>query len=445
MSAALPQAALRDLWHTAAPGRLSPWQQALALGLREASKEVYGGHVNVTWIASELLTTDSSGKRYSADAPQHGSLSEFFKKVDADADWYPGKQKTDKKRGPQPILTRAKRARIASSAMSQKGEGHEPSVDVTVARCPAATFNPETKKPFSDKTIRKVFLEECYDFDPAQPWKLQTPLQKIFLSDDVKAQRLSMARHILCEKPHGHEDNAGWWLRNVVWMDPCCSILPRSRQHYDRMRQAELGNRRRYISDDARLYSRNLRGRKESLKQATYEAERISWIIVVARGVVAVHMLPAEWKLNGEGMASVAAELPQILRGMLGRGAPLPRLLFTDRGTGMYAPSGLVVNVYRKALAEAGIRPYWGENAKQQAPDMGDMLLHETAVSWFRNRMRREKPVALPWEETRSQWAERAARCVRFINSENDVAGLCREFATRLQDCIDSEGERLRK
>ena len=111
----------------------------------------------------------------------------------------------------------------------------------------------------------------------------------------------------------------------------------------------------------------------------------------------------------------------------------------------MYAPSGQIVNAYREALASSRFRPYWGENAKQQSPDMGDLLLHETAVARFRSKMRREKPVTVPWEETRTQWAARAARCVRQINIDNDVAGLCREFPMRLQECIDSEGERSRK
>ena len=276
---------LEELWHRASPGHLSPWQQALALGFREASKEVFGGHVSVKWIAPKLRKTDDAGKGCSEEAPGHGSVSEFFHKVDADPCWYPGKI-SGKKRGRPAVMTPGKRARIASSAMSQKGEGHEPSVDVTVSRRPAATLNPVTKKAFCDKTIRKVFVEDCYDFGPEYPWKLQAPLQKIFLPDDVKQHRVSMARHILLQEQRG--DDAAWWLRNVVWMDPCCSVLPRSRRQYDKMSRAELGNKKRYISDDARLYSRNLRGPKESLKQASFEAERISWVMVLARGVMTV-------------------------------------------------------------------------------------------------------------------------------------------------------------
>jgi hypothetical protein len=211
------------------------------------------------------------------------------------------------------------------------------------------------------------------------------------------------------------------------------------------MRQAELGNKKRLISDDAKMYSRNLKGRKEALKQASWEAMRISWVIVLARGKVAIEMLSEDWALDSAGMADVVGMLPGILRRMLGADAHLPRDLFSDRGTGMYAPSGRVCNAYADAVAGAGFRLYWGPDAKQQAPDMGDMLLHETAVSWFRGRMRREKPDVVPWEETRAQWAVRAARCVRQVNAEYDVAGLCREFPARLRDCIAREGDRLPK
>ena len=188
-----------------------------------------------------------------------------------------------------------------------------------------------------------------------------------------------------------------------------------------------------------------MRGAKESLKQNNYESDKISWIIVLARGVVAVEMLPEEWTLTGEGMADVVALLPKILHRMLGNDVPLPRVLFTDRGTGMYAPNGKVVHAYSDAVDEAGFRLYWGPDAKKQSPDMGDLLLHETAVSWFRNRMRLERPVGLPWLESREQWAARAQRCVRTINNEHDVAALSRSFPARLLECRDKGGERLRK
>ena len=130
---------------------------------------------------------------------------------------------------------------------------------------------------------------------------------------------------------------------------------------------------------------------------------------------------------------------------MLGKEARLPRTLFTDRGTGMYSPGGTVVREYEDAVEKAGVRLYWGPSAKKQAPDLGDVLLHETAVSWFRAKMRVAKPDGLPWEETQGQWAARARKVVRDINGSFDVRGLCLEFPSRLQSLVRSEGDGLRK
>ena len=58
----IPQDQLRKLWHTAAPGRLTPWQQARALALRDVSRDEYGGHVCVSWIAAKLRKTDVTGE-----------------------------------------------------------------------------------------------------------------------------------------------------------------------------------------------------------------------------------------------------------------------------------------------------------------------------------------------------------------------------------------------
>ena len=158
-----------------------------------------------------------------------------------------------------------------------------------------------------------------------------------------------------------------------------------------------------------------------------------------------VEVLPADWKLDGEGVAEATARLPGALRKMLGQGARLPHVLFTDRGTGMYSPGRCVVHDYEGAVAKAGFRMFWGPSAKTEAPDLGDALLRETAISWFRAKMRTVKPRALPWEETREQWAARASEMVRDINSSYNVRGLCLEFPSRLQDIADSEGDRLRK
>ena len=107
---------------------------------------------------------------------------------------------------------------------------------------------------------------------------------------------------------------------------------------------------------------------------------RQSLVILLARGQVGVFVLRPDWQLNGEGMAEVVDNMEGWLRQMLGGEARLPRVLFTDRGTGMHSPGGKIVRCYEKALKRSGWRPFFGSDAGLQAPDMGDMLLHETGV-----------------------------------------------------------------
>ena len=423
---------LGHLWLSGPPGRMSPWNQALALAMREASKEVHNGIVNLPWIAKRV--TKANG-----ESPGRSALHQFFALVDKDPSWYPGKH-SGAKRGPAPLMTAAKRRCIALSAMAIKKRGEEPTVEEVVRRCPAATANPQTGEMFAPKTIRKVFLKDCYDFDPGQPWKYQHTLQKVFLPEDVQLLRLRMAKHIQAMNLRG-----SWWYNNVVWMDPCASVLPGSKLQYEKMKQALKGNRR-YISDDAKMYSRNLQGPPTALKQLTWQGKKVNWCIVLTRGRVHVEVLPADWSLDGAGMAVVVSRLPKALRKMLSRGARAPRILFTDRGTGMYAPCGSPVREYADAVATHGFRLFWaaGESARQ-SPDMPDVLLHETAVAIFRAHMRKTMPEVLPWKETREQWSVRARKVVKQMNKECDLRGLCLEMPSRLQLLIDKHGDRLRK
>ena len=132
--------------------------------------------------------------------------------------------------------------------------------------------------------------------------------------------------------------------------------------------------------------------------------------------------------MDGTGLAQFVERLPAILRGMLGEDARLPRVIFTDRGTGMYSPQGFVVGTYEAAVADAGVRLFWRPDASKQSPDMPDLLLHETAVAQFRQRIRKEKPIVRPWLETSQQWTDRARKVVQWMNDNYDLEGLCKDF-----------------
>ena len=115
---AMAQEQLRDVWLHAQHGRLSAWEQAKALALREASRELHG-RTQLVWIAARV-------EKAGGGHPSLGALHKLFKVVDADDEWFPGKQR-GARRGAKPLMTPAKRRCIAQSAMAaKKSRGDDP-------------------------------------------------------------------------------------------------------------------------------------------------------------------------------------------------------------------------------------------------------------------------------------------------------------------------------
>ena len=75
MSAPAHNAALEAMWLSAPHGRLCPWQQARALALREASRELHSGRTQLEWIAARVVKV--GGDRLKI----FDSLSEFGSQV----------------------------------------------------------------------------------------------------------------------------------------------------------------------------------------------------------------------------------------------------------------------------------------------------------------------------------------------------------------------------
>lgn len=185
----------------------------------------------------------------------------------------PGKH-NGKARGPRALLCPGKRTCIARSALAEKAHGEDPCVEEPILRCLVAASNPIFKRPCYDKIIQKVFQEDCYDFDPDYPWRYQSPLRKRFSPDHVKAHRCDMASHLLKQ-----DRLPASWFNNVVWIDHCAAILPGSRLQYERTKQAATRNKR-YISDDAKMYSRNVRAPPSAVKQNTEGGQKVCWLMV---------------------------------------------------------------------------------------------------------------------------------------------------------------------
>ena len=69
-------------------------------------------------------------------------------------------------------------------------------------------------------------------------------------------------------------------------------------------------------------------------------------------------------------------------------------------------------------------------------------MLHETAVSWMRNRLTKTLP-RRPWEETPEEYGTRLKTCAAYINEHHNVDQLCRGFPARLHELNGLEGDRL--
>ena len=120
-----------------------------------------------------------------------------------------------------------------------------------------------------------------------------------------------------------------------------------------------------------------------------------------------------------------------------------PNKLFTDRGPGFYNPGhGMITPAHKNALAAARLETVIGEDARTQPGSLGDVLLHETAVSWMRVRLAETTPPR-PWLETHEEYNQRLKACCDAVNRDLDVEGLCRGWLKRLEDLEAKAGDRL--
>ena len=429
----MPPPGAPEWWVSGRTGTLSPWSQAKVFALVKISAKK--GLDLADWeIAAEV-------EKVGGGVPADNTIRLWREKFEADPQWYPGKQGQDaEKPGRKKVITKQQEATIAQSAMSLKRKGVEPTVSAVVAQCPAATLNPETGEAFTAKVILEVFKTRCYDNDPEFPWQHVSPKCKTALTPELKVHRATWGETMLAKRHH-----RDWYYRHVLWMDPCHTILPgRPKTEFDQ-RMASYGKGDRWMSEDARDDSRNLRSSPYVNKTLQWGDKRIWWYVFLTQGKVYVEVLPDGWS-QWDGQAAVVSMLPRILKKMLGKDATHPEYIFTDRGPGYYHPSsGTISSDYLAALDKHGFKPWAGEHSKWQPPDLPDVLLHETAVSWIRKYLK-QHPVKLVQsveENTRRVTAVLGDAC-EHINTYYEVDNLCHSLPDRLKALVDKQGERLK-
>ena len=189
--------------------------------------------------------------------------------------------------------------------MAMKEKGLVPSVSAIVAQCPKATLNPETEEPFTAKVILEVFRSKCYDQDPEHPWSYQNPKHKTALTPELEALRAKWGFDMLDFNHH-----AGWYFRHVVWMDPCYTIVPgRPKTIFDQQ-QFNFGKGPRWMSDDSKDLSLNMRSSPYTNKTTQWGDEKVWWFMILAKGQVRIHVVGKDWHQDPRGQAQVFVPFP---------------------------------------------------------------------------------------------------------------------------------------
>ena len=416
---------------------MSPLEQMRVVCYRDAYREASPGVV-------ENLHARIAPKvqKIGGGSPTRNAIRQLLEQVDADPAWYPGKAAVlahaGKRSGPEPALSGAKKRCIANSAMAAKEEGLEPTYPLAVARCPKAVLNPATNEPVDKKIVYSIFKTMCYDKDPTQKWKNQARAARGALTLAMMAHRLAWGRQMLAL---GHA--AGYFFRHYIWVDFCSTVLPRTAKKTAAQALARKG-KKGWVSNDAKGFSRNLQGGKESLKQNSWDSVKVFWAPVLVRGKLHIVALPGVSKEGAPAAAALAEKLPGVLRHRFPE-ASLPRVVMSDRGPGFFhGPTGNILAAWKDGLRAGGLRAAQGDNAMDQAGYIGDCLLHETAVAWVRYRETVTLP-AQPWKESEEAFYTRLRGICEHVNQNHAVEDLCLEFPERMRALVEKKGDKLQK
>ena len=418
---------------------MTPWSQAKVWGLAKAwdvmhPSTTYGRN---TWIKNlvTVVTKDQRKKEH----PGEQAIGKLIAKMEEDSDWFPGKLYGSLGGAPQQIPSLNK-ATVARSAMAQKKGGNEPTYPSTIARNKNAALNPATGEVFSPDTMSRIFQELCYDEDPSDTWKhLPRLAGKPLLPQEI-AKRLAFGK--LMEGKHTPE----WFFKNVIWTDVCCEMKPLSQKKAQQQSLARKGSSG-WQSTGCRHKSYNKREDKGHLKiKQGKESKRVYWMPVLARGKLHVELLGSDFPGDKvEGMEEFVEHLAKAVRLRFPDRANQPRIVYVDRGEGFYASNGKITNEFETALRKHGLKAFHGKDAEKQPGRSGDLWLHETTVSWMRERMKRTQPVE-PWTESEPQLAKRLKTAAAHCTSEYDIEALCKEFPARMHALVHvTKGDKLGK
>lgn len=433
------QEQLQAAWLKGREGGLPAWEEAKAWALREVWRSEHKSDHGLLPFVAQRVVKYSEDKKKQGKHPSPSAISQLYDKMDEDKEWFPGKS-AQEQHGPKPILRGVKRKCVAESAMRLKARGVEPTYPKILATCPEATRNPDTKRPVHKKAVYTVLQKDCYDDTPDKPWVHKARYAKHAYTAAMMVHRLAFANHVVAWML-----TDAWFYHNTVWTDICNSILPRSESKQSEQALARKG-KKGWQSPGSEMFSQNLRGKQECLKQTSWGTIKVWWAPVLSRGKL--HCVIFDDTFPGECPAG-ASVLVQKVRAAINvrfqAARSQPTWVFVDRGKGFYATAtGTITQEYKEALAEHGFKAMMGDHARAQPGNCQEIMLHETAVSWLRVRLAETLPREA-WLETREEFSTRLKSCCDAINRDLNVEGLCKGFMKRIHQLQEKEGGRLKE
>ena len=103
-----------------------------------------------------------------------------------------------------------------------------------------------------------------------------------------------------------------------------------------------------------------------------------------------------------------------------------------------------VAEEFDDALRAHGLRAFMGQDARQQPGSLQEVMLHETAVAWWRSLLSQSTPRA-PAEDTRDAYLTRLREACAHVNDNFDVDGLSWELPGGVQQHLELKGDKLPK
>ena len=124
------------------------------------------------------------------------------------------------------------------------------------------------------------------------------------------------------------------------------------------------------------------------------------WIPILSRGKLHIEVVGDGFPGDKEDGAPIFVQKIRAALNIRFPGNDQPDILFVDRGRAFFnAGNGKITKKFKRALEDNDLETFNGDDGSKQPGAFGDMLLHETAVSWIRFREERCR-VVCPWNES---------------------------------------------